>query len=276
MITTIQTLDGQEYRLTPEESGLKQISFDVDSPNLKHTTSEDIAGRNGALVLGTDIGPRSATAAFKIIAYDRYDYPMIRNNFFRLLCSGNPFYWIDDREPGKRWLFHCDGSFSVEQLMSKIGEFEIPLIAMSGLSESIVRTTDNEFRFDSKKLQWGMGIIAEPLVYKFNTTTFRVFNAGDIPIDWRNQGVTLSYKGASNQLRIRNLTTGADWQYLDSSTSNDTIRLIERARSRKNTLSIFGRTNMAAMTLAPGWNEFQITGSSGSFEVTFDFRFLYL
>lgn len=268
----IQTMDGQVY--DTRNYGIKIKGISVPSVEWTAETSS-IPGRSNLLELGSDPSRSSIVIDFDFWAYDSYHFTTVRDKIFRLFIRQESFYLTESRDPGKRIKVRAKG-FTPDQVYLK-GKCSVEFICNDVFFESMVRTSEDEFYYDSSKLQYGMGLITEQLVYKFTTTTFRVYNAGDITIDWRNQGVTLTYRGASNALRIRNMTTGADWRYQDSSTASDTIRLVERARATKNTaLSIFGRTNMAAMTLAPGWNEFQISGTSGSFEVTFDFRFLYL
>lgn len=250
------------------------VSFDTGAPNPR-IEYDGAAGRSGDLRMGKTWGSRQLKAVCELFAEDHYDYAALKDEIVTALYREDEYYLINENSPGKRWKVEVSGAFSPSRIGIS-GTFEIPFVCADGYAESIVRTSENEFRFDSTKLQFGQGIVTEPLVYRFTTNTFRVYNAGSVAVDWRGKDALLSYLGASNNLRIRNVTTGADWRYTGASNSGDTIRLIDRARSTKNQLSIFGATNMAAMVLAPGWNEFQITGSSGSFEVTFDFRFLYL
>src|SRR5699024_1306520 len=70
----------------------------------------------------------------------------------------------------------------------------------------------------------------------------------------------ITYKGNSENLRIRNLTTGDEWAYNGTTNTSDVI-VLEGIRSTKNGLSIFRQTNKRLLTLAPGWNEFEIVGA---------------
>lgn len=261
-------------RLSLADAGITLRDFVIDSPELI-VEYEDLPGRPGALEMGAQYGKRYMAGDFYAKAADEIDFHAMRNEIFRLFNSEEPFYITEACEPGKRWLVRTEGRYNLDRQRT-YGFFAVNFVSASPFAESIVRTSENEFRFDSSRLQFGQGIVTEPLIYRFTTTSFRVYNAGSVPVDWRSAGATLTYRGASNGLRIRNVTTGADWRYTGASNSGDTIRLEERARSTKNGLTIFGATNMASMVLAPGWNEFEIIGNGGSFEVTFDFRFLYL
>lgn len=111
--------------------------------------------------------------------------------------------------------------------------------------------------------------------YTFTTTTFRVFNAGDIDIDPRVLPLKITFTGASTNLTITNQTTGDTWQYTGTTQTGDTITL-DGVRSLKNGASIFRNTNRKLITIKPGWNKFIIEGTTGAFTISFDFRFYYL
>jgi len=85
----------------------------------------------------------------------------------------------------------------------------------------------------------------------------------------------ITFTGASSNLTITNQTTGDMWQYTGTTQAGDTITL-DGVRSLKNGASIFGQTNRKLITLKSGWNDFAITGATGAFEISFDFRFYYL
>jgi hypothetical protein len=85
----------------------------------------------------------------------------------------------------------------------------------------------------------------------------------------------ITFTGASTNLTITNTTTGDIWQYTGTTQAGDTITL-DGVRSLKNGVSVFGNTNRKLITIAPGWNNFTITGASGSFTISFDFRFYYV
>ena len=94
--------------------------------------------------------------------------------------------------------------------------------------------------------------------------------------------------------RSENKTTGDVWQYMGTSNLNDEI-VLEGIRSTKNGLSIFRDTNKRLITIAPGWNEFEIKGAPDAREyavqanlprkkineidkknpITFEFKFMF-
>lgn len=238
-------------------------------------TSEPIPGLPGSVFTSAHYGQRTIRAEFGAIGYDHLDLQLIRDEFYAMLATPKTKQLIDMRQPGKMWEA-VSGEFGMEYVSPTAARFQVDFQSFSPFAKSVVRTSENEFRFDSQKLQFGQGIPTELLVYRFASRSFRVYNAGNVPVDLRNQDAVITFKGASNRLRIRNLTSGADWRYQGTTTANDTIRLERGCRALKNGQTILAQTNLEAFTLSPGWNEIRIDGSSGSIEVRFDFRFLYI
>jgi hypothetical protein len=278
MNVIITRLDGTTYSLA--DYGIKTLDFAVDALTPR-TITEEIEGRDGLIELGTTYDARKIRASFYFRAYDGPDFPLLRNEIFRMFASRESFYVIDDREPGKRWLVKSNG-FSVEQLMANKGRFDVEFTALMPFAES-VGTTLNPFTFDAELWQIGQGLAVDnDMVYEhYSTTNFRIYNAGDITIDPRVFPLLIEFSGYCLGLEIENLTTGDVWIYNGTAGVNDVIQL-DGVRALKNGVSIFTETNRQLITLAPGWNDFKIDRgltqeSEGSpFVIRFDFRFYYI
>ncbi|MDF2902364.1 MAG: p16 [Bacillus sp. (in: firmicutes)] len=271
MSIIIEALDGTPYDLGG--MGLIPLALRVESLSPR-TISELIDGRDGHVDLETTFEGRSLKAFFKLQGNDSTDYTLIRNLVYKLFDGKTYFYVIDEKEKGKRWKVKSAAKYDLERINPNTGRFEIDFISPSPYAESIGTTLDS-LTFDEEKWQIGQGLNEEPLVYIHNSSTFSVFNAGDIAIDPRKAPLKITYKGASNNLAIKNNTTGDEWSYTGLSVVEDAVEL-DGIRSLKNGQSIFGQTNYKLITIAPGWNDFIITGASDPFEVTFDFRFYYI
>lgn len=260
---------GAAYSLA--DFGIKTLDFEVDSL-VAHTVSEQISGRDGHVDVGTWYEARTMRASLFVQDYDS----QLRNEIFRIFASRESFYLIDDRELGKRWDVKVSGGFSVQQVAQDKGRFTVEFIAARPFAESVKNTlsTDDTFYGNQVRQLFSASTDAEPS-YEFTANTFSVYNAGDVAIDPRELPLSITYRGASTDLRIRNLTTGDDWRHTGSTNSADAITL-DGVRSTRNNLSIFGATNRKLITLAPGWNDFQLTGTSGEFSIAFDFRFYFI
>ncbi|PFP97685.1 phage tail protein [Bacillus cereus] len=270
--TIVQRLDGKVYKL--EEIGIITRDFNPSSPSPKHNT-EEVDGRHGAIDLGTVYEPRKINCSFYLKAYDMWDYALLRDEVFKIFDSRQPFYIIDARNPGKRWSVKCNSSYDIEQ-QRIYGFFDIEFIAFSPFAESI-GTTLSPLTFDSELWQIGQGLIAEDTKYTHNTTSFRIYNAGDVTIDPRAIPFKITYTGVSSNLSIKNVTTGDLWSYSQGTAFADSQIILDGVKSyRPGIGSIFRDTNWGLITLKPGWNDFVLTGTVSSFEIKFDFRFYYL
>lgn len=268
----IERLNGVAYSF--KEHGIKVLDFVAHSPSPRHEL-ETIEGMDGAVDLGTTYGPRILSGSFMMKAKDNLDFPLLRNEIFKILDSREQFYLIDSREAGKRWRVKVSDSFSMEQI-KRHGTFNFEFFSPFPYAESIGTTLDPK-TFDAELWQVGQGLMVDETKYTHTTKTFRVYNAGDVTINPRKHPLVIEFKGSSLNLSIKNLTTGDEWKYTGSTAPLEVIKL-DGVRSFKNDVSIFGDTNRKLITIQPGWNDFEITGPIGfdGFNISFSFRFLYI
>ncbi|QYG88356.1 phage tail family protein [Bacillus atrophaeus] len=265
----VTKLDGTTYDLASLGITLKE--FNPRSPSPIHS-SESIEGAHGEVDLGTVYGPRIISCSFYMEAADLTDYHLMRDEVFALFDSRQAFYITDGYNPGKRWFVKTNQEYSIDQ--NRIyGFFDVDFISFNPFSES-VGTTLNPFTFDSDLWQIGEGLTDEDYKYSFKTNTFRIFNAGNVGVDPREFPLVITYKGASNKFTLTNKTTGDIFTYSGTTRAKDVLTL-NRVQVKKNDVSIFGQTNRKVIRLEPGWNDFTLAGTSGSFEILFDFRFYY-
>jgi hypothetical protein len=270
MEIAIQRLNGAIYNLL--DYGIKTLDFQVDAPSPR-VNSEIIDGRDGYVDLGAAYDAREMRGSFFMTSADSTDFALLRNEVFRIFAGREQFYVIDSREPGKRWLVRSNG-YSVEQIIATKGRFDVEFTCATTYAESI-GTSLSPKTFDAELWQIGQGLIDDGLTYSHTTPTFRIYNLGDTTVNPRHHPLVITYTGASTNLKIKNVTTGEEWAFTGTTTASDSVKL-DGIRSTKNGLSIFRDTNRKIISLAPGWNDFVLTGASGSFTVSFDFRFYYL
>jgi hypothetical protein len=255
----VMRLNGTIYDMG--EMGILVNRFNIESPEPIHYR-EKLDGRDGEIDLGTEYGPRKIKAKMTMISDD---YQSLRDEVFQIFDSKEAFYLLSDELPTKRILVKVDSSYSMDRRWN-VGEFEIGFISTGAYFESVETTLNLVIaQMNGNKSQ----------KYKHTTSTFEILNDGYITIDPRQYPFLIEFKGTSTNLQIKNLTTGDTWTYTGTTTASDSIKL-DGIRSTKNALSIFRDTNRKLITLAPGWNEFQIVGASGAFEISFDFRFYTL
>jgi hypothetical protein len=267
----VERLNGTVYDMA--ELGVIVRDFNISAPDTVHSR-ETIDGRDGFIDLGTTFGGREITADCVMKAVDMDDYALLRNEVFRAFNSREAFYIIADNSPAQRWLVKYDGSWSMQQTRI-YGEFTLKFVSESAYAESIGTTLD-PLTFDSELWQIGEGLTVDDKSYTQSTTAFSIYNAGDITIDPREFPLVITFKGASTNLSIKNTTTGETWSYTGTTTASDSLKL-DCVRMLKNgVVSVFANSNRKLITLAPGWNNFTITGASGAFTISFEFRFKYI
>lgn len=240
---------GEEINL--DSLGLIGLKLEIPSPSYRVKT-ETLDGRAGELVVEKTLNSRSLIAKFLVTSSDYTESLQSRDRLYGLIGNGEVFYVAEFNQPTKRWKAHANG-WVPERVNSVIGIFEVPLFVESGTSESI---------YSAEK--------------SFNTSSFQFKNEGNWIIDPRIHSETeIEFIGPSTDLLIRNLTTGDEWSWIGSTVLGDTI-LLKSVRSLKNDVSIFGQTNKKLITLAPGWNDFEVVGATGAFELNIRTRFYFL
>jgi predicted phage tail component-like protein len=241
IIKNNQTIDHRDF-------GVTCLTFNRDSVNLKNVY-EEIEGRDGLILMGTTYGERSLHASFLVQADDHLSFQKIKGQIYDLFATDSEIDIIDSREPDRKWSVKVSNNFSIENVNFRSGKFTVDFISSSPFPKSINSSIQTS-----------------------NTSSFTINNIGNA-IDPRKNRLVITYTGASTNLTITNNTTGDQWQYTGTSASGDSI-VLDGIRSYKNGLSIFRYTNRKLITLNPGINSFTLSGSSGTFTVSFDFDYI--
>lgn len=287
MDVEITRLDGNSFRLS--EYNVSVRDFIVGSiPVLSSYGS--VEGRSGVIDYGAEYGQRTITVPFYMKAHDFADFPLLRDELFSLVVSREPFYIRELRKidygfgenqyvGGKRYEVRISGAFDIEQqLRYGFGELAFETSSLP-FAESIGTTQDIErdgVGADSEIWGFGMGIIAddESLVYTYTGTSFRIYNAGDVPIHPFEQQFKITIDnitGSSSYFELRNTTTGNIFRV--NELANGTI-ILDGPNITKNSLNYLRQTNKKFIELALGWNDFSVHGASSA-RVSFDFPFYY-
>lgn len=276
--------------------GVNAKDFVVSSIEIE-VDKDKLEGRDGYRDNGATFGERTIVVPFYFEAHDLLDVPLLRDDLFRLVLDKRPFYiqemrrahrqsypFVRPDEPApaivdnhelfqKRYKVRLANVFEIEQMLN-FGEGELVFVTVDSPFAESVGTTQSELTFPAEAWQIGQGLMFDECKYIHSTKFFSIYNAGDITLDPIDYPMTIGYFGPSNNLEIYNETTGDVWKYTGSSTEGEMITL-EGVRSLKNGDSIFPDTNMKLITLAPGWNDFALSGTTGEFLISFDHRFYY-
>lgn len=254
--------------------GVELLSFRKSS--LSPTNNyEVVEGKHGLVSTGTVWGGRKLTAEFYIKSLDHLDLILVIDELMEIFSTEDEIGLVDSRQPGKIWFAKVETEFTPEYFDFRTSMFTIEFLSASPYCRSLGSTLSDPIDYGSDQWQAiGGGIsLEEDLVYSFNTARFKVYNGG-VLMDPKDFPLTITFKGASTNLQITNKTTGDVFKYTGTTNASDTITL-NRVRHLKNGVSIFANTNHKRITLANGFNDFEITGATGTFNITFDFHFWY-
>ncbi|WP_244300255.1 distal tail protein Dit [Priestia megaterium] len=259
-----------------EQYDVITTNFILDSSSPSHQRQE-ISGQHGTVTLGTTLGARSMSVTFHIRARDAYDFPLVRNEVFKVLNGLEFVYIVDKREPGKRWKVKVESNYDVAPIAMVFAQFDISFMSDSPFAESI-GTTQDPLTFDAEVWQIGQGLIAEDLTYSTTDKDFQIYNAGDVTIDPRfihtplTIEVTAAQTSSNITLSLTNNTTGETWSYTGATTAGQIIQL-RNVETLSGGASVALKTNYKLITLVPGYNS--ISRNSGISKVSFIHRFYY-
>ncbi|MFE4119944.1 phage tail family protein [Priestia sp. YIM B13486] len=253
-------------------------NFILESSSPQHTR-EDVDMMYGTNTLGTVLAGRTMQVTFHIRAVDAYDFPLVRNEIFKLLNGLDVVYLVNTRESGKRWKVRVESAYDTAPIAMVFSQFDISFFSDSPFSESI-GTTQDPLTFYAERWQFGQGILAEDDIKYTNTaSSFKIYNLGDITIDPRDPKapltieVTAAQTSSNIMMSLTNNTTGERWSYKGATTAGQVYQLAG-VQTLLDGTSVSSKTNYGLLTLKPGYND--ISRNSGISRVNFINRFYYL
>src|SRR5699024_3670891 len=287
-------MDVEITKLNGDSVRLSELGVIVQDVNVSSIPIEGIyghiEGRAGNVDYGAELGSRIITVPFILKAVDMADYPLLRDEVFSVVISGEPFYIRELRRPkeitfcdeinddlyvgGKRYLVRVTDSFEFDQQFRYgFGEMVLETTDLP-FAESIGTTQDieeNGLLYSQELWSYGMGLLYEDDAQKYTHTAkeFVIYNAG-IGVHPFEQYLNITIDNVVNGYTLRNTTTGDEFKYTGDKKGK---LLLDGANMTLNRLQCFRDTNRQYISLAPGWNYFKQNRAK---EVSFDFKFYYL
>lgn len=291
--------NGRKYRLS--DYGVVQ-DFVVDSID-REVVRDSVDGRPGSLDYGVSEGDRSISVPFIFKAKDLHDYAHLRDELYSILGDGEPFHIREMRRPktlqydfvsfgqspkwsshtdneyvnGKQYLVRLDSTLSPSQEGLR-GEVSLEFVT-SGLpyAESIYTTTElHDSGYSATAEKYGLvdNIDDEKVKYRFTESDFTVYNAGNVTIEPESSQlyIQMNYATTDGILKMTNKTTGESFEYYRSINRRHIV--LNGMVMTESGFNRFRESNRQFISLAPGDNEFEITGASFD-EIYFRFKYLY-
>ena len=292
---------------TLEDYGVLVKDFIVPSIPLNSVYGE-VDGRHGTVDYGATYGTRTITVPFVLQAHDLMDFPLLRDVLFNLVLDTDSFYiqekrrakklayeFVDTNEPARMDPETANRLVGGEQYLVRLqNSFDLDQIELDGEGELVFETTDLPFAesigtaqdiqrdgIDADSELWGFGMgleaVDETLTYTHEGSSFRIYNAGSLPVHPFEQELKISIRDVQNStdyLELKNETNGSAFKATEGVTGSQTID-VEGASVTSDSLQYLRNTTKQFISLEPGWNEFTISGADSA-RVSFDFPFYYL
>ena len=262
----------------PFPEGVKPLDIFVSSVNKRRLT-EEFEGRSGTLNYGYDYGERSVDLSLWLEAHDTTDYRLIRNELYAFFDTHDVFYIEETRVPSRVLKVTIDESYIPERINQTHSSVEISCRTLDSVFWESKYTTlelhDSGYSATVEKYGLVDNIDDEKVKYRFTENNFTVYNAGNVAIEPENMYISILFYYCSipdGKMTVKNMTTG-DVLEVNRTTNRSHIRqdgLVVTVAG----VNSFRDTNKRLISLAPGDNEFEITGATYD-EARFNFKYLY-
>lgn len=239
-----------------------------------NVNSLEIKGTDGVMMGPSTFGPFKLILRFSYIGEDITDYKLVKTKLRNLLYQRNPYYVVHSDMPGKKYAVYCENN-AIEDLTSKFGTFEITFQVYKGYSESLYKT--DQYSLMSDKWQFESGVMPDAdIKYKHTRQKFSIYNGSSDTINprMRHQLQIWIRLKTNTGFKLVNKTTGDVFEYKGKLETNQSF-LIDGAYPYIEKERCGRLTNHGLITLAPGYNDFEIWGTVSDFEIQFIFPFIY-
>ena len=262
----------------PFPEGVKPLDIFVSSVNKRRLT-EEFEGRTGTLNYGYDYGERSVDLSLWLEAHDTIDYRLIRNELYAFFDTHDVFYIEETRVPSRVLKVTIDESYIPERINQTHSSVEISCRTLDSVFWESKYTTlelhDTGYSATAEKYGLVDNIDDEKVKYRFTENTFAVYNAGNVTVEPESMYLELLFYYCTipdGKMTVKNLTTGdvleinsvENRMHIKQSGMKLTIGAVQRFRD----------TNRRFISLAPGDNQFEITGATFD-EARFDFKYYF-
>lgn len=282
MDVEITRMNGQSFRLSEYNITVRDFSVSGIPMVTNYWSTE---GRSGVVDLGAEYGQREITIPFYTKSSDMVKYAHVRDKLFSLITSREPVYIREMRTAkedapgtdvfvsGKRYLVRISDITSPEQArVYGFGELLYETVE-TPFSESVKTTLQLEKSGVTSDWTSDMNLINTDEARKYTQTarTFRIYNAGDVAVHPFENFLNITISGGTGaDIRLKNTTTGDEFRYLKA--INDKTIVLNKALITVNGLRSYRDTNREFISLAPGWNTFEV---NRDVTIKFDFRYYY-
>lgn len=268
-------LDGEdEVEASEAIPGLLFLGDD-ESPAIATSYQQNI-GRDGQMIQTINYDKNVINAKFWLHFGDWYNYKLAKHDIYKLFNSRKTMRIRTDAEPTiVKYVVPASFEIAPSEDGSHDIVFTIAFDNPSGYKYSMVRS--DELYVYNSLWQLGMSLpINEELAYTNSKSNFKIYNASDVEIDpyFQNHDLVIKTNFSGKNITIKNNTTSSSWTYNKPATKSDNI-ILDGIATTLNSKPASANTDYGNITLAPGWNDISVTGTT-DFSTTFSFPFVYI
>lgn len=237
--------------------------------------STTMKGVDGELPNITTFAPFSLVVKCGFDGIDVIDATLAEQKLRNIFFKRKPYYIITSDNPCIKYAVkNPDINPDYGDYMAV--KFELTFSVYKGYSESL-KSTD-KFSLSSGDWQFEEGLIFDDNIkYNHSTSSFKIFNGSDDTINpiLRHKFRLDINIDAPNGFTITNKTTGDVFEYTKPIKSNKTLS-IQGVHPILNNKRVGVDTNFNFLTLDPGYNDMEISGSNlGKTNTKWVFPFIY-
>ncbi|CAL27421.1 phage tail domain-containing protein [Staphylococcus carnosus] len=233
-----------------------------------------INGLDGEIPGAISFAPFNLVLRFGLDSQDVEDVYLAEQKLRRLFFRRKHYSVVTSDIPNKKFAVATPNiATNVKDFASM--EFEVTFQVYKGYSESLYKT--DQFSLMSDKWQFESGVMPDnEIAYTHNRQKFSIFNGSDDTIDprLRHELQIWIRLNTTTGFRLVNKTTGDIFEYKGKLETNQSF-LLDGAYPYIETKRCGRLTNHGIITLAPGYNDFEIWGSVSGVNIQFIFPFIY-
>ena len=245
----------------------------------KERMVDTVDGRPGVVDYGFNYTDRPVSLFLRIKAADAADFRLLRNEVFATFDVGSAFYVAEADVPSRVLKVVVDESYIPDRLTEEYADFDINCRTLDSVFWESKYTTlelhDSGYSATAEKYGLVDNIDVEKVKYRFTENNFTVYNAGNVTIEPESMYISIFFYYCSipdGKMTVKNLTTG-DVLEVNKTTDRSHIRQDGMVFTIAG-VNFFRDTNRKFISLAPGDNQFEITGATYD-EARFNFKYLY-
>lgn len=204
---------------------------------------------------------------------DVIDVDLLEEKLRGLFNTRQRYYVSTSQMPAKKYAVD-NPVISAEYLGTSAVKFEITFNVYKGYSESLYKT--DQFSLMSDKWQFEGGLIPdEEITYKHTRQKFKIYNGSTDTINPRFHFLKIWIRcNTEKSFKIVNKTTGDIFEFKGTLKKNQSL-VLDGVYPYLDLKRCGRLTNHGVISLAPGFNDFEVCGTLSNFEIEFVFNYIY-